>query len=89
MDVGVRELKTHLSRYLDRVRRGETVVITDRGKPVARLEPTHVDEPPEHLRPLVAAGRLIYKGRVHWLPEPLPLLPGEKTTTDYVREQRR
>ena len=37
MDVAVSELRAHLSEYLDRVRAGEEVVITDRGAPVARL----------------------------------------------------
>jgi prevent-host-death family protein len=36
----ISELKNRLSAYLDRVRAGETVVVTDRGIPVARLEPT-------------------------------------------------
>lgn len=34
----VHEAKTHLSRLLAEVEAGETVVITRRGKPVARLE---------------------------------------------------
>ncbi len=34
---GVRELKDNLSKYLRLVRRGERVVITDRGRPVAAL----------------------------------------------------
>jgi prevent-host-death family protein len=37
MEVGVRELRTNLSRWLDLVRDGNEVVITDRGRPVARL----------------------------------------------------
>jgi prevent-host-death family protein len=37
MDVPVTELRAHLSDWLDRVRGGEEVVITDRGVPVARL----------------------------------------------------
>lgn len=37
--VGVHEAKTHLSRLLERVRRGEEVVITRRGEEVARLVP--------------------------------------------------
>ncbi|MGQ0572332.1 MAG: type II toxin-antitoxin system prevent-host-death family antitoxin, partial [Armatimonadota bacterium] len=37
--VGVRKLKSHLSRYLRRVRRGERVVVTDRGQPVAVMSP--------------------------------------------------
>lgn len=39
MDIGVRELKQHLSEYLDRVAAGETIRITDRGVPKATLAP--------------------------------------------------
>lgn len=35
----ISEAKNRLSALLDRVRAGETVVIVDRGRPVARLEP--------------------------------------------------
>lgn len=38
-DVGVRELKQHLSQYLDRAERGELVTVTDRGRPKAMLGP--------------------------------------------------
>jgi prevent-host-death family protein len=38
-DVGVRELKQHLSEYLDRAERGELVRVTDRGRPKALLGP--------------------------------------------------
>ena len=37
--VGARELKTRLGGYLQQVRRGRTLVITDRGEPVAELKP--------------------------------------------------
>ncbi len=37
MEVGIRELKARLSHYLTRAAGGETVVVTDRGRPVARL----------------------------------------------------
>jgi len=36
---GVSELKARLSEYLDQVKAGMEVLITDRGKPVARLVP--------------------------------------------------
>ena len=39
MDVGIRELRNQLSKWVARVRDGEEVTITDRGKPVARLVP--------------------------------------------------
>lgn len=35
--VGIRQLRDGLTRYLGRVRRGERLVITDRGRPVAVL----------------------------------------------------
>lgn len=38
-DVGVRELKQHLSQYLDRAQRGELITVTDRGHPKALLGP--------------------------------------------------
>jgi prevent-host-death family protein len=38
-DVGVRELKQHLSEYLDRAERGELLRVTDRGRPKALLGP--------------------------------------------------
>ncbi len=38
-DVGVRDLKQHLSEYLDRAERGELVRVTDRGRPKALLGP--------------------------------------------------
>jgi prevent-host-death family protein len=39
MDVGVRELKQHLSDYLDRAQRGETIRVTDRGTPKVLITP--------------------------------------------------
>jgi prevent-host-death family protein len=37
--VGTRELKTRLGGYLRRVREGRTLVITDRGRPIAEVRP--------------------------------------------------
>jgi prevent-host-death family protein len=37
--IGIRQLRDGLTRYLARVRRGERLVITDRGTPVAALAP--------------------------------------------------
>ena len=41
----VSEAKNGLSGLLSEVRRGESVLITHRGRPVARIEPCHVDGP--------------------------------------------
>jgi prevent-host-death family protein len=39
MEVGIRELKNNLSRYLTQVGEGNEVVVTDHGRPVARITP--------------------------------------------------
>ena len=41
--IGVRELRQHASRYLERVAHGETLEVTDRGRLVARLVPVTTD----------------------------------------------
>jgi prevent-host-death family protein len=39
MEVGIRELKAQLSGYMKRVKAGETVIITERGRAVGRIVP--------------------------------------------------
>jgi prevent-host-death family protein len=52
--IGVRELRQHASRYLDRVAHGESLEVTDRGRPVARLVPITSDAWAD----MVASGRV-------------------------------
>ncbi len=61
--VGVAELKASLSQYLARVQAGETVVVTDHGRPVARLVPVTAgeQEPEERLRAMERLG-LVRRG---------------------------
>jgi prevent-host-death family protein len=65
--VNIHEAKTHLSRLLERVGRGEEVIIAKSGKPVARLVP--VGKRPGRRRPGSAAGRITVKESFY---EPLP-----------------
>lgn len=44
---GVAQLKARLSEYLSRVKAGEEVLVTDRGRPVARLVPVGVGYVPD------------------------------------------
>ena len=53
----MRELRQHLSNYLRRVVRGETLEVTDRGRPVAVLAP--LPDPSTRLEELVASGRVV------------------------------
>ena len=89
----ISEAKNRLSAYIDRVRRGETVVITDRGKPVARLtlvEPTAKDEEAQAIRrinalPWVRPGK---GGKPKGAKNPIPWKPGDKLASDRVIEDR-
>ena len=55
--IGVRELNQNTSQVLARVSGGETIEITDRGHPVARLVPVGGDR--SALARLVAAGKAV------------------------------
>lgn len=60
IEAGVRKLKDHLSAYLRRAQKGERVVITDRGRPIAAL----VGLPQEEATELT--WRLVHGGLVDW-----------------------
>lgn len=58
---GIRDLKVRLSSYLRRVKKGGTVLITERGKPVARIVPVK-ESPEDRLAALQQAGLLDWNG---------------------------
>jgi prevent-host-death family protein len=69
-EVGVRELRQNLSVYLARVKKGERLVVTERGQVVAVLAPADVSDDP--LARLIAAGRATAAVRpIAALPRPL------------------
>ena len=91
MDVGVRELRQNLSVYLERIKLGETLRITERGQPVALLTPLNGEM--SRLDALIAAGRARpgRGGRLEDIePYVLPPDPGRSATpaTDALAEQR-
>ncbi|MDN5794845.1 MAG: type II toxin-antitoxin system prevent-host-death family antitoxin [Intrasporangium sp.] len=55
--IGIRELRQHASRYVQAAKEGRPTLISDRGTPVARLEPLSALE--QHLSALVARHGLI------------------------------
>lgn len=85
-EVGIRELKNGLSKYIDRVRAGEEVIVTDRGRPVARL--SSVDASEDRLADLVAAGVVrAPASRERHVPE--RRIKAKASVSDLVAEQRR
>lgn len=85
VEVGIRDLRNNLSRYLDDVRDGAEVVVTDRGTPVARL--TGLGERRSMLQDLIDQGLATPpKDPSGRLPAPIP---GTGQISDLIAEQRR
>ena len=84
MEVGVRELRNHLSRYLDRVRDGNELVVTDRGHAIARVVPIGGERV---LDQLIAEG-IVTPARQEKRRVPKPI-KAKSTVSDLVGEQRR
>lgn len=74
--VRIAELKSRLSEYLRRVRRGQRITILDRDTPVARLEPVTQDPAP-----------LVVRRPANGAPKPgdVRLPPPLKLGTDVLR----
>ena len=84
---GVRELRQRASELLRRVEAGETIEITDRGRPVAVLAPLPDQRPIDRLR---ATGDLVPAGSdLKDLPEPLPLAAGQEAPSSVLDRLRR
>jgi prevent-host-death family protein len=67
--IGLRELTHHTAAIARRVRDGETIIVTDHGKPVIRMSPaTPADDV---LARLAAAGLLVPATNPGYLPEPV------------------
>ena len=83
MEVGVRELKQHLSEYLDRAAKGELIRVTDRGQPKAILGP------------VPGAGRLESGAKEGWIrpaekaePGPVRRATAQRGTAEVLDEDR-
>ena len=61
--VNIQEAKTHLSRYIERVEQGDTVIVCRHNQPVAELRA--IEAPPVQ-QPRIAG---LLKGRINWVPD--------------------
>lgn len=87
ISVGVRELRQRASELLRLVEQGETIQITDRGRPVALLAPMPEGTPLQRMR---AAGELDpAREDPDDLPEPLVLDVGVEAPSSVLRRLRR
>ena len=85
--VGIRELKSNLSRCVREVRRGATIVVTEHGHPVARLVP-QADSLEARLATLKNAGSISWSGRRLGMAKPDVRVRGRRTVASLLVESR-
>lgn len=68
LQVGIRQLKDHLSRYMERVEGGESVTVTKRGRPIADIRPTRLSAVEPGLAEMIAEGKATWSGKMPKLP---------------------
>lgn len=85
-EVGIRELRDHLSAWLEAVASGREITVTDRGKPVARIVPVAGRS---KLDQLIAEGRVRPPLRPAESANARPPIPVEGSVSDLVIEQRK
>jgi len=84
--VGVRQLRQHARELLRRVEAGETIEITDRGRPVAQLAPLAERDVQARLR---SAGEIApATGSLAELPAPLPIPAGHEAPSMLLERLR-
>ncbi|MGH2920020.1 MAG: type II toxin-antitoxin system Phd/YefM family antitoxin [Solirubrobacteraceae bacterium] len=87
-EVGIKELKRDASAIVDAVEAGETIVVTRRGVPVARLGPVGA---PARVQRLVDHGLMIWPGVVTDDPgavAPLVTGPGPPLSQQVIEDRR-
>ena len=85
--VGIRELKENLSKYMAKVKSGQSIEITDHGKPVGRIIPEG-QSLEERVEALVQAGVIAWDGRKLKRIKPPAVNKSNKLVSDIVIEMR-
>ena len=88
----IRPLKAELSSHLRRVKQGQTIAVTDRGRVIATINPVESSELPRSIRwarAMVAAGKARWAGgKPEGAGKPAQL-QGAATVADAIIEDRR
>ena len=87
LQVGVRELKAQLSKYLRQVQAGRSIVITDHGKPVGRIVPAS-QTLEDKLQAMVDAGLAEWNGQRLEHTQPAASLTAGQSVADIIIEER-
>lgn len=85
--IGIRELKSRLSQCVREVKTGRTIVVTEHGRPVARIIPAATSLL-ERLNALTGAGAILWSGRRLGPARRPARVRGKRTVADLVIENR-
>ena len=90
LQTGIRELKSHLSMYLRKVREGNVVTITDHGDAIALMTPTKLDSKVrKKLQPLVSSGAIVgMGGKPSGIEHPVNLSKSQWLSSAILEERR-
>ena len=84
---GLRELKNRLGHYMRKVRNGDTLEVTDRGRPIAYVVPSREEALRKQLEPLIKKGLVSWGGG-----KPVglarPVRVGGKPLSEIIVEER-
>ena len=86
--VGTRELRNKFSEYLRRVKKGETIIVTERGKVIAQLGPPS-QSVEERIWAMVDAGLADWNGEKPKPHKPKIINKTGRLMSDMVVEDRR
>lgn len=87
IEVGIRELRNRLSHFLAEVAAGRSIIVTDRGRPVARL--SGVDEYPPGLQRLIDEGLIRMATKPATSAKTWKRVKADGSVSELVSEQRR
>ena len=87
LTVGIRDLKARLSEYLRQVKEGETVIITEHGRPIGRIIP-EPDTVEARVQRLTEIGEILWNGEK--LPQfvPVGINQGDVLLSDVISDLR-
>lgn len=85
--VGIRELKAKLSECVRLVKDGGVVVVTEHGRPVARLVP-EPGSPRDRMLALARAGEIVWNGEPFTPRGPVAKVRGPRTLADLIVAER-
>ena len=87
LEIGVRELKARLSSVLRKVEEGEQIKVTVRGRHVADIVPAGSPRGSEHMRRLVAEGKVTPAAHPRPRNAPRPLRTGRSASAIILAER--